>query len=260
MMKKIMLAALCLCLANSAFAADLGDGDAENKQANKHVALNLMKADYLRSMELVTDAYSSYIAARVAVDDSEANAKYAEAIDYISKSVALDKDNADAWLLGAQIYRARGGISYAKNYFAHAQAAYEKKMIENMASPDAKIKYAIACYAGDARYLTEYSDYKVGAYIAANEALKLIAAEEKEKHLPRYDLPKLLAHIILQDQYVDDALNLLKHDYEKNSLEYKLASEMYEDMAASGKWLWSVSSKENAEKEFLLYCTAQLYD
>lgn len=254
MIKQILTGIFCLSIMGNCLAMENTFELPENNAKETAVIAAQNNTDYINSMAKVSQAYTAYITAKTAANAFTANENYAFAIDNISQAVALDKDNAEAWLLGAQIYRARGGIGYAKNYFSHAQALYEKKLVENMNDPSAKLKYAIACYAGDSRYLSDYGNYKMGAVIAANEALKLITVTENNKDKPENDLAKFAAYLILQDSHAEEALLLLKKHHDKDSLEYKLATEIYEDMVAQGKWFWPVSSKENAEKEFLVYC------
>lgn len=66
-------------------------------------------------------------------------------------------------------------------------------------------------------------------------------------------LPRLLAYVLLQDY--DAAARTAKRINSicgKYSPAYTLAEE-YERLAADGQWLWRVSRKEDAEKDFLLY-------
>lgn len=253
MAKQYMVGLLCLSLMGSCFLIKCEASEPVDNFDNNEKQTVQNNYSYITSIENFDEAYNAYISARTADENINVNEEYAIAIDRISKVVTIDRDNADAWLLGAQIYCARGGLSYAKNYFSHAIAAYEKRLIENINNPKVKLKYAIACYASDARYLSNYNDYTLSAYIAASESLKLIAVEEEKNVLPSYDLDKLVAHIILHDDKVEDCLQVLKKRHDKKSLEYKLASDVYEGMVKQGKWFWTVNSRESAEKEFLLY-------
>lgn len=66
-------------------------------------------------------------------------------------------------------------------------------------------------------------------------------------------LPRLLAYVVLQDY--NEAARTVKRINSicgKYSPAYTLAEE-YERLADDGQWLWRVSRKEDAEKDFLLY-------
>ena len=171
MAKQYMVGLLCLGLMGSCFLIKCESSEPVGSLNNNEKQTVQKNYNYIASIENFNEAYNAYISARVADKNIDVNEEYAIAIDRISKVVTIDRENADAWLLGAQIYRARGGLSYAKNYFSHAIAAYEKKLIENIHESKAKLKYAIACYASDERYISSYDDYTLSAYIAASEAL-----------------------------------------------------------------------------------------
>lgn len=115
------------------------------------------------------------------------------------------------------------------------------------------MQYAIACYAGDARYYPDYEDYKSRAVLYAGKTLKLLEQNKNQYSEADILLPRLLAYVLLQDY--DAAARTVKRINSicgKYSPAYTLAEE-YERLAADGQWLWRVSRKEDAEKDFLLY-------
>ena len=119
--------------------------------------------------------------------------------------------------------------------------------------PTLNLQYAIACYAGDARYYPDYEDYKSRAVLYAGKTLKLLEQNKNQYSEADILLPRLLAYVLLQDY--DAAARTVKRINSicgKYSPAYTLAEE-YERLAADGQWLWRVSRKEDAEKDFLLY-------
>lgn len=115
------------------------------------------------------------------------------------------------------------------------------------------MQYAIACYAGDARYYPDYEDYKSRACLYAKQTLKLLEQNKNQYSEADTLLPRLLAYVLLQDY--DAAAKTVKRINSicgKYSPAYTLAEE-YERLATDGQWLWRVSRKEDAEKDFLLY-------
>ena len=167
--------------------------------------------------------------------------------------MAIIPESAEYRLLASQIYRHRGGLSYAKNYFNQACSLYEKQLKDYPDSITLNLQYAIACYAGDARYYPDYEDYKSRACLYAKQTLKLLEQNKNQYSEADTLLPRLLAYVLLQDY--DAAARTVKRINSicgKYSPAYTLAEE-YERLAADGQWLWRVSSKEDAEKDFLLY-------
>lgn len=167
--------------------------------------------------------------------------------------MAIIPESAEYRLLASQIYRHRGGLSYAKNYFVQACTLYEKQLEDYPDSVTLNLQYAIACYAGDARYYPDYEDYKSRAVLYAGKTLKLLEQNKNQYSEADTLLPRLLAYVLLQDY--DAAARTVKRINSicgKYSPAYTLAEE-YERLVADGQWLWRVSSKEDSEKDFLLY-------
>lgn len=264
MLKKILLILSCTCMMNVCNAENIA-AVAVNEDANTATYNSMVDAygrvifssAWDKAYAAEGAALNAYEAAMVATDKQLANSKYIEAIKNINIAVAAAPENAEFKLLGSQIYRHRGGLSYARNYFSEACQLYEKQLKAYPESITLNLQYAIACYAGDARYYPDYNEYKVRAYLYANQTLKLLEKAEGKYKEEQILLPKLLAYVILQDDIKAAKLaKRVQYICDKHSLDYALA-EQYEQLVANGQWLWRVSSKENAEKDFLLYSVTE---
>lgn len=219
-----------------------------------------------------TRAAAAFIAARcaavkaldgidVGANRKIANESYSEAIREVNRATSLDPRNASAWLLGAQIYRARGGMSYAKKYFFEAysgyvQRAYEAEMGDN-ASPEEAMKYdlveAVLCLASDQTYwpeILEFGDDEtqrlIGRMYAESAVQKLDAAAAEQ-----YDFQRLATGLLLdkQEEAREIATKILAGPESKIR---EIVEKEYVNMADKGEWYWRVPSREQAVKEFLL--------
>lgn len=256
MLKKLVLVLYCACAINTCFAQNIANNaeivvdcnclyDAQGRV--------IYASDRNKAYEYEGAALTAYREARSTTDKRVANAKYTEAIKNINLALAIIPDSAEYRLLAAQIYRHRGGLSYAKNYFNQACSLYEKQLKDYPDSITLNLQYAIACYAGDARYYPKYEDYKSRACLYAMQTLKLLERNKNQYSEAEALLPRLLTYVVLQD-YNEAAKTAKRINYvcDKHSLEY-VTAEQYKQLVAPGEWLWCISSKENAEKDFLLY-------
>ena len=258
MFNKMLLILSCACVMSTCYAQNITAGNIINDKVNAtyNCAYDIngrviYSSAWDKAYEAEWAALAAYENARLTTDKHVANSMYTKAIKNINLAISIAPELAENHLLASQIYRYRGGLSYARNYFSKACKLYEQQLKEYPESITLNLQYAIACYAGDARYYSDYNDYKVRAYLHADKTIKLLdelPVEEKDVLVP-----KLLAYVILQD-YVQAEKIAKRINYVcvKNSLEYTLA-EQYRQLTANGKWLWQVSSTENAEKDFLLY-------
>ena len=256
MLKKLVLVLSCACAINTCFAQNIAyDAEAVADCNCLYDAQGRVIYAYNRSKayEYEGAALTAYREARSTTDKRIANAKYTEAIKNINLALAIIPDSAEYRLLAAQIYRHRGGLSYAKNYFTQACILYEKQLKDYPDSITLNLQYAIACYAGDARYYPDYEDYKIRACLYAKQTLKLLEENKNQYNEAEALLPRLLAYVLLQDY--NEAARTAKRINSicaKYSPAYAWA-EQYERLATDGQWLWRVSSREDAEKDFLLY-------
>lgn len=260
MLKKLVLVLSCACAMNTCLANNIADNvEADAEAAAAYNCLYdaqgrvIYDSDRNKAYEYEGAALTAYREARSTTDKRVANAKYTEAIKNINLALAIIPDSAEYRLLAAQIYRHRGGLSYAKNNFTQACTLYEKQLKDYPDSITLNLQYAIACYAGDARYYPDYEDYKSRACLYAKQTLKLLEQNKKQYSEADTLLPRLLAYVLLQD-YNEAArtVKCINSICAKYSPAYAWA-EQYERLAADGQWLWRVSSQDDAEKDFLLY-------
>ena len=227
------------------------------------------------SYDAYCQARSNYHEALQAYDDvPKKTESFNKAIQAINLATAKNAENPSYWLLGSQIYRSRGGVGFAKNYFAKACNLYEQKLQQAPFSLTYNLQYAIACYAGDAQFYADYNAYKSKAVKSAKVAAKAI--EELESIITDKDFAKeiendpesktvqelveaelfeqkFLACVVLHDDknLAKLRVRINKQYTEQTSLQSMLAD--YENLVLNGKWYWKVSDKEAAEKAFLLY-------
>lgn len=256
MLKKLVLVLSCACAINTCFAQNIANKAEATADCNSlYDAQGRVIYAYNRSKayEYEGAALTAYREARTTTDKRIANTKYTEAIKNINLALEIIPNSAEYRLLAAQIYRHRGGLSYAKNYFTQACSLYEKQLKDYPDSITLNLQYAIACYAGDAHYYSDYEDYQSRAYLHVEKTLKLLEENKNQYSEAEALLPRLLAYVLLQD-YNEAAKTVKRINYVcvKHSPSYAWA-EQYERLAADGQWLWLVSSKEDAEKDFLLY-------
>ena len=225
----------------------------------------------IAGQQLFNSACEAYLNAQIIEDNTEVIKMYAKAISDISKATALEQNNSDYWLLGSQIYRAKGGISYAKRYFSNAEVLMLQKLETTPNDIVANLDYAIACCAGDVRFWSNYSAYKSKAEKHAKKVIDL--CEDKLKKEENSNLVRVMAiaNLILDKQdkcqellakakqmdSEDKEFSLWKFlGFEEETIECKTANifyaDLFENTVSKKQWLWAVDSK-NVDKEFLLY-------
>lgn len=240
MLKKLVLVLSCACAINTCFAQNIANKAEATADCNCLYDAQgrvIYDSKSNKAYEYEGAALTAYREARSTTDKRVANVKYTEAIKNINLALAIIPDSAEYRLLAAQIYRHRGGLSYAKNYFNHACSLYEKQLKDYPDSITLNLQYAIACYAGDARYYPDYEDYKSRACLYAMQTLKLLERNKNQYSEAEALLPRLLAYVVLQDY--NEAAKTAKRI---NSIcaQYSPAyawAEQYERLAADGQWL-----------------------
>ena len=189
--------------------------------------------------ELFQQAYAAYSKARPMTALGAGSEPYAEAIDAITRAIALEPENVDYLLLASQIYRGKGGISSAKEYFNRAEAVLLDHLSADPDSIDANLDYAILCYAGDVRYWANYSTYLKKAKKHADRVLSLC---NKETH------PFSMALACLIKGNAKECERLLEMSGHPTVRFYYI---LYKNTVRKGTWYWPV---KDAGKEYLLYC------
>lgn len=199
-------------------------------------------------------AGQEYEAAKYITDPKERDIVYAKAIGDISRAVNTENPQGAYFLLGSQIYRSKGVIAYAKQYFLRAEQRMQMQLEKNPDSSADRLDYAIACYAGDVRFWSEYPQYKEKARWYAQQVLDIGILKEK---LSRRDfLHMAMASLILGDRGICDEFMLIaQYGIENVTEEDALADEcceLYNNTVAQNTWLWNVR-EESIDKEFLLH-------
>ncbi len=195
-------------------------------------------------------AYSAYLTAKTASDAHEKSESYALAIREINAALIQDETDMEALFLASQIYRGKGGVVYAKNYFKRAESVVLENLQKYPQSITTHLDCAILYYTGDVRFWEDYTDYKNKAVLHAKIILKLCEkVEGDKKELPRLCGIKAMAYLVLDDK--EKCL-----EYLQKYAAFSQASEVYVDVfkktVMQNTWYWQVSA-ESVSKEFLLY-------
>ena len=197
-------------------------------------------APVIESQQLLLEAYESYIEARKS-PKSQQSELYAKAISAISRATAIEPNNISYLILASQIYRAKGGMPYAKEYFSRAQSLMEEQLAIQPNNIYVNLQYAIVCYSGDVRYWQNYDKYNHEATRYAN---KVIYLSDKSSDLRE---ATAISYLIKGDA---KRFEKIMQDVAKSNDTAKFYYTLYHDTVAKGQWLWPSKS---ADKEFLLY-------
>ncbi len=287
--KRILLSALLLFSVHSGLVAE--DTLTEAKEAD--LADAAAQADSLLPVADVqkvkfdeNEAWKKLCLAKNSKDAEAQSKAYAEAIYYISAATTVPTAPPEAFLLASRIYRHKGGLSYAKNYFTRAAAVYLDEAMQNPDSIEANLKAAIVLYAGDVRFWDSYNQSRKNARDYADTVLKLCKKAKDEKsisaareifleeavalaslvkenagecndhfmkaeklwNMTGVKTDSVLINIVVSD---DSGLPVVGNSY----LPYKL----FKEYPQKGKWFWPVSHKTDAAQEFLLNCLTGFY-
>ena len=198
--------------------------------------------------QLFMDAYHSYHRAKLSTSLSVQSEAYADAIRDISKACTIEPKNVEYLMLASQVYRSKGGSSYAKDYFARAEKILRERID---ASPDdvhANLDYAIACLAGEGRFSKEYQ--KKGEK-TLDKTIRLCESEFKSKHPDGGIVRALGMAYLLKGQQAKAEKMFVKAAELGSTSRFYYA--LYEDTVKKGTWIWPVG-KEGAIREFCMYC------
>ena len=211
---------------------------------------------------------------------------YANPIKYISDATAIASAPPSTFLLGSRIYRHKGGISFAKNYFTRAAAVYLDEAMQKPESIQANLNAAIILYAGDVRYWESAEQSKKNAWVYADNVLTLCEKAKAEKKLEatevtfieeaaalaflvKENLTESNAHFAKAEKLwnsetaktnsalirINKTANL---DASEKTVVYK-PYELFKQYPQQGKWYWDVAKQADAGKEFLLNCLTGFY-
>lgn len=215
-----------------------------------------------------TRAAAAFIAARCAAvkaldgidigaNRKIANENYSEAIREVNRATSLDPRNASAWLLGAQIYRTRGGLSYAKKYFFEAEAVYILAPEDSPQKAGNLLSFAVLNHAADPKLFLEWElheydpDHKIESLAYSQLAMEDMSADTAKEGSAQRNFQWFVAYLI-QDE-PEKAKEMLDTILAGPAGKVREAVEKeYVNMADKGEWYWRVPSREQAVKEFLL--------
>lgn len=174
--------------------------------------------------------------------------KLNEALEGMSSFLEAHPTAVSGQILASEIYRAKGGASYAVKYNRQAKTLLSACVAAtNGQDPSSVLDYAILCYAGDDRFT---ADAEKSSELGRKQAR--IVLEETETMLKTSQSSAMkeglleiaaMACLILGDreqcsQHLEEAHSSWK--------------ELFQNTVAKETWLWPVSKAENVEKEFLL--------
>ncbi len=224
------------------------------------------------------DASSTYEMARIETNAGRRSQLYADAIKAINNVILKDSKHGEAFLLASQIYRAKGGLSYADRYLKRANDIFYNAVQVNPQSIAANLDYAVFCFVTNAT--SNYNqEKKAQAY--ADKTLKLIEPQRKlqisqtNKNLLRYEAlaylvkgdskmcGKLLAAVADGDEENGEESVIERKSTAHNVYDRKHTTanifyhSLFKNTVMQQKWLWPASVK-NVDKEFLLYYLTDL--
>lgn len=104
----------------------------------------------------------------------ERKAFLTKGIALISEVCTADKDAIGSMFLASKLYRAYGGLGYAKMYYDKSIAACTSALLENMECRQAYLDLAILNISGDSRFYKDYHVYTQRAELYAEEVLKQV--------------------------------------------------------------------------------------
>lgn len=125
----------------------------------------------------VQEAWQEYCAAKNSMNAGTRSNLYEKAIYDINEAIVNGGDRPEILLLASRIFRGKGGVSYAKNYFSKASAIYLEDVFRYPESIESNLNAAILLYAGDVRYWDSYNDSRKKAEAYADKVFELYKSE-----------------------------------------------------------------------------------
>ena len=175
------------------------------------------------------DACTAFEAAQMEKDVGKRSQFYADAIKSIAKNVSTNLADGESFLLAARIYRAKGGLPFAKKYLKRADDFFYETAIKNPQSVIANLDYAVFCYAAN---LDNNHEQNKKAQLFAEKTLKLIETNnslinlEQANNYLRY---KALANLARGDiknceKFLEEAAEMDKRDQNGFSVNESVSS------------------------------------
>ena len=224
------------------------------------------------------DACTAYEASQLETDVGKRSQLYAAAIKAIAKNISSNSADGESFLLASRIYRAKGGLSYARKYLKSADKIFYARVTSNPQSIIANLDYAVFCFAAN---MDNNHEQNKKAQLYAEKTLKLIETnnslinEEQDNNYLRY---KALANLVKGDiknceKFLEEAAEMDKREqngfgvneivssnysFKKRYLTDNIFYDsLFKDTVLQQKWIWPVAAK-NVDKEFLLYYLTDL--
>ena len=147
------------------------------------VAVNLLQnvENQAKVETNVQEAWQEYCAAKNSMNAGTRSNLYEKAIYDINEAIVNGGDRPEILLLASRIFRGKGGVSYAKNYFSKASAIYLEDVLRYPESIESNLNAAILLYAGDVRYWDSYNDSRKKAEAYADKVFELYKSERIQK-------------------------------------------------------------------------------
>lgn len=211
------------------------------------VSNNCVSQDSVTTANPYCQANIMYEEAMALSDKAQRTEKLNAAVETINSYLIDCPNSVKGLVLASEIYRARGGRSYAIQYNEKAKNILKKYIIESN-DMHAMLDYAILCSAGDDRYTAESDDSrelgKKQAEIIVQLCQKQLNDNTDKEVKQKLSETLAIAHLVLGNK--------------KQCNEYlKMSSsswlDVFENTVLKETWLWPVSRADNVEKEFLLY-------
>lgn len=228
------------------------EGDEQKAKHNiTFVAVNPCRTEAVAAFK---EANKYFQAAKLSENASEKSNNFADAVKFINEALQLEPDNCDFAILASQIYRGKGGISYAKSYFQRAERILGENLKIYPEGIDTNLDYALVCAAGDMRYTSEYADYQEKAKRTAEKVLDLCEQWYKDNDKSTKSLnAEAMAELILGNKEKCTELLLEAENISAEKTEDTLSLYgVYRETVLQNRWFWQVS-KESLDKEFMLY-------
>ena len=223
-------------------------------------------------------ACAAFEAAQMEMDVGKRSQYFSDAIKAIANNISANSADGESFLLAARIYRAKGGLSFAKKYLKRADEIFYETALKKSHSVAANLDYAVFCYAAN---MDNNHDQNKKAQLFAEETLKLIETDnflingEQANNYLRY---KALAYLVKGDiknceKFLAESADMDKrdqngfgvnesvssnHSFEKRHLTGNIFYDsLFKDTVLQKKWIWPVAVK-NVDREFLLYYLTDL--
>ena len=192
-------------------------------------------------------AWENYARARQSLAEPMRSNAYADAVAAVSRATAAEPDNADYLILASQIYRGKGGLSYAKDYFVRAEKIILDKMAENPDNIGLCLDYAIICRAGDVRFWKDADKYQKKAETYADKVIKFCNDNKNAENRGRNLRAVAIANLVKGN--IDKCEKLLRKASSMDDTN-RFYYEIFLNTVGQKKWLWPTKAYD---REFLIY-------